>query len=62
MASLEPPLILPPDGAREWRRMGDALLDAPRPNGIPVDDAIRDYAKMAGALGGEPAGRISIPR
>jgi ABC-type transport system involved in cytochrome c biogenesis permease subunit len=48
MSSLEPPLILPPNGAREWRRMGDALLDAPR--GVAVDEAIRDYAKMAGAL------------
>ena len=48
MSSLEPPLILPPNGAREWRRMGDALLDAPR--GVAVDDAISDYAKMAGAL------------
>jgi ABC-type transport system involved in cytochrome c biogenesis permease subunit len=50
MASLEPPLILPPNGAREWRRMGDALLDAPRPNGVPVDNAVRDWAKLAGAL------------
>jgi len=50
MANLEPPLILPPNGAHEWRRMGDALLDAPRPNGVPIDNAIRDYAKMAGAL------------
>ncbi len=50
MASLEPPLILPPDGAREWRRMGDALLDAPKPNGVPIDNDIRAYAKMAGAL------------
>ena len=51
MANLEPPLILPPtDGAREWRRMGDALLDAPRPNGVPIDDSIHDWAKMAGAL------------
>jgi ABC-type transport system involved in cytochrome c biogenesis permease subunit len=48
MSSLEPPLILPPNGSAEWRRMGDALLDAPR--GTPLDDAIRDYAKMAGAL------------
>ena len=48
MSSLEPPLILPPNGSREWRRMGDALLDAPR--GVAVDEAIRDYAKMAGAL------------
>ncbi len=50
MASLETPLILPPNGTREWRRMGDALLDAPRPNGVPVDNAVRDWAKMAGAL------------
>ena len=50
MANLEPPLILPPNGAREWRRMGDALLDAPRPNGVPIDNAVRDWAKMAGAL------------
>ena len=50
MANLETPLILPPNGAREWRRMGDALLDSPRPNGVPIDNAIRDWAKMAGAL------------
>jgi len=49
MSNLEPPLILPPDGSTQWRRMGDALLDAPR-NGNGVDDAMRDYAKMAGAL------------
>jgi ABC-type transport system involved in cytochrome c biogenesis permease subunit len=48
MSSLEPPLILPPNGAGEWRRTGDALLDAPR--GKAIDDSIRDYAKMAGAL------------
>ncbi len=47
--SLEPPLILPPlENSREWRRTGEALLDAPR--GVPVDGAIRDYAKMSGAL------------
>jgi ABC-type transport system involved in cytochrome c biogenesis permease subunit len=50
MANLEPPLILPPNGAREWRRMGDALLDAPRPNGVPIDDGVHAYAKLAGAL------------
>ena len=48
MNSMEPPLILPPTGSTEWRRMGDALLDVPR--GTPVDDAMYDYAKMAGAL------------
>ena len=50
MASLEPPLILPPDGSRDWRRMGDALLDAPRASGPGIDNDIRDYAKMSGAL------------
>ncbi len=49
MGSLEPPLILPPaENSREWRRTCEALLDAPR--GVPVDSAIRDYAKMSGAL------------
>jgi ABC-type transport system involved in cytochrome c biogenesis permease subunit len=48
MANLEPPLILPPAGGSDWRRMGDALLDAPR--GMPIDNFARDYAKMAGAL------------
>jgi ABC-type transport system involved in cytochrome c biogenesis permease subunit len=48
MASREPPLVLPPVGGRDWRRMGDALLDAPR--GVPIDSCLRDYAKMTGAL------------
>ena len=48
MSNFDPPLILPPDGSVNWRRMGEALLDAPR--NVPVDAAIRDYAKMAGAL------------
>ncbi|MBW8864106.1 MAG: cytochrome c biogenesis protein CcsA [Verrucomicrobia bacterium] len=48
MSSLEPPLILPPNGTRDWRRMGDALLEAPR--GTPVDAAIHDYARMSAAL------------
>jgi ABC-type transport system involved in cytochrome c biogenesis permease subunit len=49
MKRLEPPLILPPSGAaREWRRMGEALLDAPR--GVAMDNFIRDYAKMSGAF------------
>ena len=47
-ANLEPPLILPPSGAREWRRMGDALLEAPR--GLALDKAVHAYAQMAGAL------------
>jgi ABC-type transport system involved in cytochrome c biogenesis permease subunit len=49
MSRLEPPLVLPPAGnSRDWRRMGDALLDAPR--GADIDAAMHDYAKMAGAL------------
>ena len=48
MAGLEPPLILPPNGATDWRRMGDALLAVPR--GGTIDEAMRDYASMAGAL------------
>jgi ABC-type transport system involved in cytochrome c biogenesis permease subunit len=49
MSQLQTPLILPPaQNSTEWRRMGDALLDAPR--GTPIDSAIRDYAAMAGAL------------
>jgi ABC-type transport system involved in cytochrome c biogenesis permease subunit len=48
MSSLEPPLILPPTGSGDWRRMGDALLDVPR--GVAIDEAMRDYAKMSGAL------------
>jgi cytochrome c-type biogenesis protein CcsB len=49
MSRLEPPLVLPPTGnSRDWRRMGDALLDAPR--GAGIDAAMHDYAKMAGAL------------
>ena len=50
MASLEPPLLLPPNGSGQWRRMGEALLDAPRANGAGIDNTIRDYAKMSGAL------------
>ncbi|HEV2692762.1 MAG TPA: cytochrome c biogenesis protein CcsA [Verrucomicrobiae bacterium] len=49
MSSLESPLILPPvENSHEWRRMGDALLEAPR--GVPVDAAIHDYVKMSAAL------------
>jgi len=53
MARMEPPLVLPPAGTLQWRRMGDALLDVPR--GRPVDAAMRDYAIMAGAFAaGQP--------
>lgn len=48
MANMDPPLILPPDGTKNWRRMGDALLEAP--HGKSVDVYMHDYAKMAGAL------------
>jgi len=50
MANLEPPLVLPPDGGTEWRRMGDALLAPPSANGSGIDNSVRTYAKMAGAL------------
>jgi ABC-type transport system involved in cytochrome c biogenesis permease subunit len=53
MAGLETPLILPPNGGRDWRRMGDALLDAPRPTGVKIDSAMRDWAKLSGALVGD---------
>ena len=48
MARLEPPLILPPSGKGNWRRMGDALLESPRSAG--VDGSIQTFAKMTGAL------------
>ncbi len=49
MSRMEPPLVLPPAGAtHDWRRVGDALLEAPR--GGTVDDFTRDYAKMSSAL------------
>ena len=49
MSRLETPLILPPTGtAREWRRVGDALLAVPR--GAAIDNYLRSYATMAGAF------------
>jgi len=48
MGRFDPPLILPPNGSRDWRRMGESLLEAPR--GTAIDQAMHDYAKMAGAL------------
>ena len=59
MANLEPPLVLPPNGSHNWRRMGEALLEAPRPNGAAVDNFIRDYAKMAGALAANQPDRFN---
>jgi ABC-type transport system involved in cytochrome c biogenesis permease subunit len=50
MSSLQPPLVLPPSGAAQWRRMGDALLDVPRAKPPVADDSIHDYARMTGAL------------
>ena len=51
MSSLQPPLVLPPiDSTGQWRRMGDALLDVPRAKTVSIDDGIRDYARMSGAL------------
>jgi ABC-type transport system involved in cytochrome c biogenesis permease subunit len=50
MASMQPPLILPPNGQTPWRRMSDALLNAPRAKTPALDASVHDYAKMAGAL------------
>jgi ABC-type transport system involved in cytochrome c biogenesis permease subunit len=51
MSSVQPPLVLPPDEANPaWRRMGEALLDAPHAKTTGVDDSIREYARMAGGL------------
>ena len=50
MTKLQPPLLLPPHGTTEWRRMGEALLDAPHAKSATLDDSIHDYARMAGAL------------
>jgi ABC-type transport system involved in cytochrome c biogenesis permease subunit len=58
MANLEPPLILPPDGGRDWRRVGDALLEVPR--GTPVDDFLGDYAKMAGAFAANQPDQFNV--
>ena len=58
MSQLEPPLILPPKSARRngggwamrcWTHRGDT----------PVDDAMHDYAKMAGALPNQPDCRFN---
>ncbi len=48
MSGWQPPLILPPNGTRDWRRMGDALLDAPR--GATLDAFIHAYVAMTGAF------------
>jgi ABC-type transport system involved in cytochrome c biogenesis permease subunit/predicted secreted protein len=50
MTAMEPPLILPPDGPDQWRRMGEALLNAPHAPKPVLDASIHDYARMAGAL------------
>jgi ABC-type transport system involved in cytochrome c biogenesis permease subunit len=51
MSGVQPPLVLPPSGASpQWRRMGDALLAAPKAKGAALDESIRDYARMTGAL------------
>ncbi|HEX9045378.1 MAG TPA: cytochrome c biogenesis protein CcsA [Verrucomicrobiae bacterium] len=53
MSGLQTPLVLPPEtGNSQWRRMGDALLDAPHANSMNFSPALRDYVKMAGALAG----------
>ena len=50
MSSLQPPLLLPPESQGQWRRMGDALLEAPRAKNPVLDASVHDYARMAGAL------------
>jgi ABC-type transport system involved in cytochrome c biogenesis permease subunit len=51
MSGMQTPLVLPPTGSSgQWRRMGDALLDAPKAKSPVLDDSIRDYARMTGAL------------
>jgi len=51
MSGVQPPLVLPPSGASPtWRRMGDALLDAPHAKTAGLDASILDYARMTGAL------------
>ncbi|MGA2244772.1 MAG: cytochrome c biogenesis protein CcsA [Verrucomicrobiota bacterium] len=56
MAGMEPPLILPPDSKGQWRRMGEALLDAPHAKNPALDASIHDYAKMAAALAANQPG------
>ena len=51
MASFQTPLIVPPSGTNgQWRRMGDALLDAPHATPPTLDASIHAYARMGGAL------------
>jgi ABC-type transport system involved in cytochrome c biogenesis permease subunit len=56
MSGVQPPLVLPPDSSSpQWRRVGDALLDAPHAKTAGVDESIRDYARLTGALAaGQP--------
>ncbi len=58
MASLETPLILAPaNGTREWRRMSDALMAAPR--GLAMDKTVHDFARLAGALAANQPGQFN---
>ena len=51
MAKVEPPLVVPPGtGAGQWQRMGDALLAVPKAPEPALDESIKDYAQMSGAL------------
>lgn len=51
MSSLGAALVLPPKAAGgQWRRMGDALLDAPKADNVKLENSIQDYVKMSGAL------------
>jgi ABC-type transport system involved in cytochrome c biogenesis permease subunit len=50
MSKVQPPLVLPPADGGEWRRMGDALLDAPKHTNAGLGESVHDYAKMSGGL------------
>jgi ABC-type transport system involved in cytochrome c biogenesis permease subunit len=51
MSGMQTALVLPPVGAApQWRRMGDALLDLPHAQPPVLDESIRDYARLTGAL------------
>jgi len=46
MASLEPPLIVPPQNSSgDWRRVGTVLLEAAK--GKKIDSSVQDYMAMA---------------
>jgi ABC-type transport system involved in cytochrome c biogenesis permease subunit len=50
MSGVQPPLILPPAGDGQWRRVGDTLLDLPKAKTVALDPFIEDYARMSAGL------------